>query len=382
MIRSLIFLQLLCLWLHAEVKGMYLSWHDDPTSTMDITWITTKDVDSDSVFIQRTSDQFIEIVGSHKEFDDFIIHYAEVKDLDPDHLYQFHFALQNQSYCFKTAPENLNATVSFISGGDAFRTRKLFQKMNEVVIEKDPLFCVIGGDIAYAIGTHHTHMSSPLKRWLQFFAIWQDQLITKEKRIIPLLIAPGNHDVSRKEFDLFFTFFPKLETQTYQNLVFGDYLQLLLLDTNHFSPINGAQKEFLEQALIDGKDILYSFPIYHEDAFPSVYSFDAETSKDIRNFWCPLFEKYHVTAAFENHSHAFKRTYPIKANKIDPKGIVYLGDGCWGVNPRKPNNAWYIAQKARKNNIYLIELSYENANIQALGLDGKVFDDIQIQPRN
>ena len=382
MIRSLVFLQFLSHCLYADIKGMYLSWHTDPTSTMDITWISSKEDDSDSVFIQRTVDQYIEIVGTHKELEDYTIHYAEIKDLDPDHLYQFHFAFQNETFFFKTAPKDLSSTISFISGGDAFRTRKLFQKMNEVVVEKDPLFCVIGGDIAYAIGNYHTQISSPLKRWLQFFSLWKEQLITKQKRVIPLLIAPGNHDVSKKESELFFTFFPQLESKTYQNLVFSDYLQLLLLDTNHFSGIEGTQTDFLEQSLRDAKDILYSFPIYHEDAYPSVYSFDAQNSKEIRNFWCPLFEKYQVSAVFENHSHAFKRTYPIKANKIDPKGIVYLGDGCWGVNPRKPNNAWYIAQKARKNNVYLIELSIEAANIQAVGLDGKVFDDIQIPPRN
>ena len=41
----------------------------------------------------------------------------------------------------------------------------------------------------------------------------------------------------------------------------------------------------------------------------------------------PLFDNYHLTAAFEHHDHAFKRTHLLRANQTDPGGTLYLGDG-------------------------------------------------------
>jgi hypothetical protein len=47
-----------------------------------------------------------------------------------------------------------------------------------------------------------------------------------------------------------------------------------------------------------------------------------------------LFDRYGVQLAFENHDHTFKRTYPLRAGKLDPRGTVYLGDGCLSEHPR------------------------------------------------
>jgi hypothetical protein len=55
----------------------------------------------------------------------------------------------------------------------------------------------------------------------------------------------------------------------------------------------------------------------------------------IREHWCPLFDEYGVQLAFEHHDHAYKRTYPIRKGTVDPRGVVYLGDGAWGVTVRK-----------------------------------------------
>jgi hypothetical protein len=81
-------------------------------------------------------------------------------------------------------------------------------------------------------------------------------------------------------------------------------------------------------------------------------------------------------AAFENHNHAFKRTHPIKASQVDPTGVVYIGDGSWGVNPRKTNDLWYLDKKSRKNCILLVELTAKEATVQALDLFHTPLDQI------
>ena len=51
-------------------------------------------------------------------------------------------------------------------------------------------------------------------------------------------------------------------------------------------------------------------------------------------YWLPLFDRYNVVGAFENHVHQFKRTYPLKNGEVvnDTEGTIYFGDGAWGIN--------------------------------------------------
>ena len=166
-------------------------------------------------------------------------------------------------------------------------------------------------------------------------------MTTKEGRLIPFLIVPGNHDILPDHYELFFTLFAFPQKQLYRSMQFGNYLTLFLLDTGHFQPVEGRQTVFLKKALAAAANIPYKFAVYHEAAYPSYYPYNGITPKKIRTHWVPLFEEYHLTAAFENHNHAYKRTYPIKANQIDPDGVTYFGDGSWGVTPRGPSDQWY-----------------------------------------
>ncbi|MFP4171317.1 MAG: hypothetical protein ACLFV4_00245 [Candidatus Hydrogenedentota bacterium] len=69
------------------------------------------------------------------------------------------------------------------------------------------------------------------------------------------------------------------------------------------------------------------FPNYHVPAYPSHRSYDGGVQTQVRENWVPLFEGNNVQVAFENHDHAYKRTYPIRDGEISSGGIVYLGDG-------------------------------------------------------
>ena len=86
-----------------------------------------------------------------------------------------------------------------------------------------------------------------------------------------------------------------------------------------------------------------------------------------------------MKVAFENHDHAYKRTHPIRNGKIDPTGIVYLGDGAWGVNLRKPdtgNPRWFIARSDSIRHFFVVTLYPEGRHILAVNDSGQVFDEI------
>jgi hypothetical protein len=355
----------------AEVSAIYLSWYADPSTTMTIQW---HDDDPATPLILSSQS----IPSSSYSLEKLSIHTVSLDHLEPDTEYSFRIG--EEPFKFRTAPASLAKPFRFIVGGDALGSMRLFRKMNKTVLQNDPLFAVIGGDIAYAIHSSPVQLpSTALQRWLAFLREWTN-MRTPDGRLIPFLLVAGNHDIDSNEQGLFFKLFAFPEEKLYRTIDFGNYLRLILLDTGHFQPIEGAQTDWLEEAL--KTPFTYRFAVYHIAAYPSYYSFNASKPTQIRTHWVPLFEAHKLPAAFENHNHAYKRTHPLKNNQIDPSGVVYLGDGCWGVTPRNPNKVWYLAKGSRQNNIYKIDLSPEKARIQALDLLNSPIDEIELPPNN
>lgn len=379
MVRSLFFLFLIhCL--SADVTALYLTWYADPTTTMTIHWHTPENEPGDTTYVERANDSWETITGFHEHLHHLIVHTVHLTKLEPDTEYLFRIGSHKETYKFRTAPKE--GPIQFIIGGDADHTTKLFRKMNQTIVKKDPLFCVIGGDIAYAINRTPFQCSSrAFNRWISFLSIWKEQMVTQDGRRIPFLLCAGNHDIAKDNNELFFTLFPFPEKRLYRTCDFGKLLSLILLDTDHFEPIEGPQTRWLNKTLAERTDIPFRFAIYHEAAYPSFYPYDGAIPKKIRSSWCPLFDQYQLSAAFENHNHAFKRTYPITNEEIDPNGVIYFGDGCWGAPPRKTNEAWYLEKRARKNNVYFVHLSEAAAHIEAINLTGDVLDSANILPK-
>lgn len=363
----------------ADALALYLSWYSDPSTTMAIQWHTTLEEESDAIEIQEMGKEWRKVKGSHLSLGDRFVHQTLLDNLNPDTEYSFRLADDPAIYKFRTIPQTLKNPFRFAVGGDLYQTPDLFRKMCRAVKNKDPLFVVIGGDIAYAINKNPFKLrSTPKKQWFSFLQEWKEEMIAPEGQVIPFLIVPGNHDLSPEHADLFFDLFAFPERKLYRTIDFGDYLSLILLDSDIFDPIEGEQTEWLEQTLRSHSEFPFQFAVYHMAAYPSVYSYTGEIPQRIRTYWCPLFDKYNLPAAFENHNHAYKRTFPIKNNQINDSGVVYLGDGCWGALPRATKSAWYLAKRERKNNVFVIELSQESAKIEAVGLQEELIDSLKI----
>ena len=123
----------------------------------------------------------------------------------------------------------------------------------------------------------------------------------------------------------------------------------------------------------------YVFPIYHVPGYPSVRAFEGSTSVLVREHWAPLFERYGVRVAFENHDHAYKRTVPIKGGRRDSTGVVYIGDGAWGAVPRpigreRTEPAWYLATAKSTNHAIFVTLNARAARFEMVDTMGVRFD--------
>jgi hypothetical protein len=396
MLRTLLLFLVLSGFLEAGTpSALYLTWLHDPTSTMTVQWHTGEKDQESVVYYQKQGERewLRERGKEHPVHDtDLLVHVVELTGLEADREYAFKLGQNGEIFRFRTLPKDLDRPVRFVVGGDIYYYLYLFREMNQQIANSDPDFVVLGGDIAYAQGSKFGGKGPDreIKRWETFFKEWR-KMVTPDGRLIPLVAVIGNHDVKGKRakpwekpmmfYELFV--FPK-EGIPYRTLDFGSYLSLFLLDTGHTYTVNGQQVSWLEEALQERSHTLFKMAIYHVAAYPSVYKYTGKRPTKIRTFWSPLFERYGVQVAFENHNHAYKRTFPIKGEKVDPDGVIYLGDGAWGVAPRPvpPKKAWYLAESKQTNCFWLITLQPNGqCSLESRDLKGKQIEEFTLKPK-
>jgi hypothetical protein len=306
---------------------------------------------------------------------------VQLAQLEPDTRYFIQFEKKGQRYYFRTLPKDFSRPIRFAVGGDLFLDFRSFKRMNRQVISTNPDFIVLGGDLAYAQNPKAflETKSGVIKQWESFFRNLKNGTVTADRRIIPILPIIGNHDITKSEkkengHPLFLQFFPHYKS--YQLLQLNSDLSLFLLDTGHLTPVQGKQTQWLEEHLKGQEEVKFKIPLYHVAAYPSFYSFNNRRAIEVRTHWIPLFEKYRVKFAFEHHNHTFKRTYPIKENKIDSSGVIYLGDGSWGVPPRDVQEYWYLEKAAKLNCFWLAVVDRNGCHLQSFDLFGNLIDEV------
>lgn len=312
-----------------------------------------------------------------------IIH-AHLESLQPDQLVSFRLmpakGESTETFSFKTAPL-APTSARFVTGGDLYQDLGRMNEMNRQAGLADPLFALIGGDLAY------TDDQKPMK-WFDYFDSWAQNARTPDGRLVPKIVAIGNHEVSdggfnptnahgperAREFYSLFDF-PEEKCATY-TIDFGDSLSFVILDSGHTRNI-AAQVDFLKTALEAREKFPHLFVCYHRPAYGVGAKPDCvEIQKD----WSPLFEKHRVSAVFENDHHQFTRSHPITAGKVDKEnGIPYLGAGAWSVSTRKVNekqlkNRPWIAEAKAINHIYVIETKLGGFSANAIDLKGESID--------
>jgi len=68
-------------------------------------------------------------------------------------VYRMRFGYEGPIYSFRTAPEKLTDKLVFVAGGDAGNWPVAMQ-VSQQAAKCDPLFAVLGGDLAYANGVN------------------------------------------------------------------------------------------------------------------------------------------------------------------------------------------------------------------------------------
>lgn len=375
----------------AETIATYLTWMRDPTKTMTVQWVTRKGNEVDEVFYQKVGDRAWHIaVGRHVPMPKksaYLIHRVELTGLDPGAVYIFRAGGWHESQRkFRTLPASSESRIRFVVGGDMYHDEiDYLVETNKQAAKTGPMFALVGGDISYSAShspkVFHTDEE---ERWLSWLRAWDQNMVTPEGLTIPFVPAIGNHDVNGAygqtpaQSPYFYSLFAFPGAQGYNVLDIGGYMSVIVLDTNHTHPVERSQSTWLERVLAQRKNVPYKFALYHVPAYPSVRKFTGENNVMIRKFWVPHFENYKLLAAFEHHEHAYKRTHPILKGKVNPEGVLYLGDGAWGVKkarkPKSSKDAWYLAFSQSARHFIAVTINQGRCIFEGIRSDGVVMD--------
>ncbi len=376
-----------------QPNTLFLTWQRDPTTTMTVQWIAatgeTADtkvsyapLKSDTWYLPNKADTWLTEPTAAKPYPltDLKVFRAELTGLTPGADYQFRIGKSSPTYRFRTMPAKATDTIHFVSGGDCGVNAHAAAN-NAQAAKQDPLFTLIGGDLGYDDGRS-------VEISLAFLRNYNKNMVGRDGRLIPLVACIGNHEVAggynkpRAKAPFFYSLFDGLYPETgYNTLDFGDYLSLVLLDTNHTSPIDGDQAAWLDKTLKARADHPNVFVVNHVPAYPSFRKAEgaegkAGTGEGNRKHWVPLFEKYRVPVVLEHHDHTFKRTKPLLEGRGHDNGVLYLGDGSWGRlrSPQSPEKLDYLAATSRDYHLSLHRLQGEERFHLALDENGRVMD--------
>ena len=308
---------------------------------------------------------------------------ADLRMLQPATRYVFKIARWGTpigTWEFETAPLEFMEGMSFVTGGDMLGSRTLLDAMNTRAGRENPLFALLGGDLAYANGVDS-------RRWLEWVDSWNKCAVAPDGRLIPMIVVIGNHEVKGAKFrptnapgrdqaPFYYSLFLGQAAGSQIAINFGNYLSIIGLDSGHTENIS-KQTQWLGTVLGNRIGIPRQFVCYHRPAWGVGVKGDAE---DIRREWSPLFEQFKVDCVFENDHHTYKRTHPLlNGKRNDRDGVLYLGDGAWGVQTRRIPRDWKTARpylvEARAVN-HLIKVSMKRAEFvyEAMTAGGDVFD--------
>jgi hypothetical protein len=319
-------------------------------------------------------------------------HHAELENLIPKTDYYFIVETDNNislEFNFKTAPIN-GTNFKILWGGDSrmgssgvnesstpHLDRQMMNQRIKVLLDQDPeiLAFIHGADYGSTADWRHLYW------WFQDHQI----IVGKERRLLPLIISRGNHDM-QIGFDENFWSGKDLKSKGldyYFNTQIGN-VSIVTLNTE--ISVTGKQMEWLNETLSDSRSKMkWVITNYHRPAYPAVKDPEKAEFKRIRENWVPIFEKHNIDLAMESDGHILKRTVPIRDGKPDSGGIVYIGEGGLGVPQRVADSTrWYIQPPGfamSAHNVHKLTFAEDSIFIQAFGMRGEILDKFSVKPR-
>lgn len=352
-----------------------LIWTSDPTREATLSW-STREAGSRHVVHLSSADGTSQVVtathnGAYTSSGDTLFyHHARLENLRPDTRYEVVMESDWQrspDFYFRTAPRE-DRPFSILFGGDSRSDPAMRRQVNRLMAEltqRDPqIRC-------FAHGGDYINTGSSFAQWRQWLTD-HEHTVTDGGRLLPIVPTRGNHDIGPLFEEVFG--FPAGDTNYYA-LDLSPQVRLVTLNTE--ISLAGDQRAWLAEELAASRP-RYRFLLaqYHRPAYPAVKRPGAA-----KQHWVPLFEQHNVDLVCEADGHVIKRTVPIREDKFDPAGVVYIGEGGLGVPQRQPKSErWYLrdsGMSARGHHVHVLTFTGEAIEGRGVGLGGVLLDEFR-----
>lgn len=283
--------------------------------------------------------------------------------LQPNTKYEYDVAQQDAGKgSFKTPPAG-PGPYTFAVYGDTRTRHDVHRKVMATLVKNGiPDFVLHTGDLV-ADGNDSS-------LWPIFFDIEKELL--RQTVFIPAL---GNHDRNAHDFFEFFQ-----SGSSYYSFNWGaSHFIVLNSDIGNAAPTVrlrdafwAEQTRWLEDDLQKSQSADYRFIVAHHPPFTAVNS--RQAANPHMTALVPMFEKYHVSAAFFGHDHNYQ--------SYVKNGIPYVITGGGGAPlydvDKPPAEITRVVVKTE--NFVTVSVEGKSAHIVAISIDGNKLDEIEIWP--
>jgi hypothetical protein len=373
---------------------IHLTWNeneDNTAYTIVVTWKTATSTSGDNVKYDTVSrggnptSYTYSAVGSHHTYSGAggYFHDVELTGLSENTVYYFICGGDNGwsgERSFRTALDQPKA-FRFVAGGDSRSGSSAWpgsrDNVSRAMAKFNPSFVLFEGDFVYS-GTSQSE-------WDNWFAAAQLYWVDNDNLTIPIIPCLGNHDVSGDGGTAYFGQLSLPGNEEWYSYDWGPNLHITVLDTE--TSVSGAQRDWLAADLAAHENYLWKVVIFHRPPFSGGPD---GIDSDVRTYWCPLFDEYHVDLVISGHNHLYERTYPINytisENTPMPSpenATVYIVSGGWGAPLYTGSDSWAAVGPISTYNFVVIDV-FENKTLRlnAVDANGSVIDTFTIYKIN
>ena len=332
----------------ATSNDIYIMVESDSRENVTVTYW-----ENESQHLTKTTQFFIE-TAMHIPVS--YVHRVRLDNLKPDTKYSYKANQENSEskiFSFKTA---CSEGTPFIVGvaGDNRSNPKIFGKVTEKLLSKNPAFCLFNGDLC---------ADQSYEKWKSEFFI---PSLLNLASTVPFFNAIGNHEGWNQNTKAF-TQSPskKSENNPFYSFEYGDAL-FVILSTEHVIRKGSDQYNFLENTLKSSKKN-WKFVVFHKSAYvgggDGIYPPMQKVAKD-------MFRKYNVTMAISGHSHFYQH------NVVDDINHLTIGGAGAPLYDYKTES--YTVKSVKAHHYGILEVSPSKVKMTIYGLDDKVLDEIDL----